>query len=124
MEPNLPGGRCRTLIVENDPDVRELLQRLLERFGYQTEVAGTVADGLAKLSWHPCCLLLDLSLPDGYGTTLLRRVREQGLAIRVAVTTGVSEPAVIREARQLGPEAMIFKPLDLNRVLQFLRAAP
>jgi DNA-binding response OmpR family regulator len=58
-------------------------------------------------------------LPDGCGTSVLRRVRRAGLATRVCVITGCG-PDRIREARAAGAEHVLTKPLDLDRLLAVL----
>src|SRR5687768_7817476 len=98
MEPS-PRRRCRTLIVEDHTSISVPLKMLVERSGHEAQVAATVAQGLAKLAWQPCCMLLDLMLPDGNGVEVLRRVRDDGLAVRVAVTTGTSDPAMLDAVR-------------------------
>ena len=124
MDSNPPGTRCRTLIVEDDPSSSYALRRLIEHFGHEADVAETLADGLAKLAWRPCCLLLDLMLPDGAGTELLRRVRDERLPVRVAVVTGAADPTLLDDARRLQPEAMFIKPVDMTQLLPFLQPAP
>jgi DNA-binding NarL/FixJ family response regulator len=81
-----------------------------------------VAEGLSLLgqSPPPDGLLLDLDLPDGRGETLLRRVRDQHLPVRVAVCTGLGDPARWSEVRQLGSEALLRKPIEVADVFAAL----
>jgi len=68
--------RTRVLVVDDDQDVRELLRGVLEKCGYQVEVAGHGMQGLRLAAgWQPDIALVDVGLhaPDGYqGARLLR----------------------------------------------------
>ena len=114
--------RLRTLIVEDDPTSRDALMRILKMLGFETEAVPTVAAGMEALANKPAALILDLMLPDGNGMQILRRIRDQKLPIRVAVLTGADRP-MIDQASALRPDAMFTKPVDLSKLLTWLRAA-
>ena len=61
-------------------------------------------------------------LPDGSGMEILRRIRAEQLPIRVAILTGADKP-MVDQARQLEPDALFSKPIDLSRLLTWLNAA-
>src|SRR5437764_14897057 len=94
----------RVLIVEDDAVARRGLVQLLEPRGFQTAVARTLDEGLSWLAWRPDFMVLDLSLSDGRGTVLLRRVRTGRLPIRVAVTTGTADECLVAAALVLRPD--------------------
>src|SRR6202035_1827303 len=82
------------LVVDDSEDMRDLLQRLLERAGYRVVVA---EDGQASLTQakrhHPDLILMDLSLPDMDGWEAvghLRKMREFRSTPIIAVTAHVS----------------------------------
>src|SRR4051794_38775315 len=102
----------RMLLVEDHPETRTLLRRILSLCGWNVVEAATVAEGLAQLAFPPDCLLLDLMLPDGGGETILRKVREVRLPTRVVVNTGTKDPAWLDAVSDLKPEAILQKPLD------------
>src|SRR4051794_19332400 len=106
------------LIVEDDTATREALQGHYLRLGWQVSEAGTIAEALASLDSdpEPCCLILDLMLPDGAGLAVLERVREKGLKTRVAVCTGSVDLAQLRKVALLSPDAMLPKPIYLPEV--------
>jgi two-component system OmpR family response regulator len=112
----------RTLIVEDDATSRDAMLRILRMLGFKVEAAATMGEGMEALSREPATMILDLMLPDGNGMEILRRVRTEGLPIRVAVLTGADRP-MIEAANRLGPDALFTKPVDLTKLLTWLRAA-
>ncbi|MCX5786790.1 MAG: response regulator [Elusimicrobia bacterium] len=69
----------RILVVEDDPDTRDLLQKLLARCGAQVETAASAADAMAAFDKQtPEILICDIAMPDEDGYSLIRRVRGLG----------------------------------------------
>jgi DNA-binding response OmpR family regulator len=67
----------RVLVVDDEPDIRELLRRLLERAGHLVREAGDGREGLRMLhGWRPDLVVLDVSMPGLDGWTTLERIRE------------------------------------------------
>ena len=111
----------RILVVDDSEDMRDLLQRLLERAGYRVVVA---QDGQASLTQakrhHPDLILMDLSLPDMDGweaVAHLRKMREFGTIPILAVTAHVS-PFEEDRAMAAGCTAHLGKPFDTRVLLQ------
>ncbi len=111
----------RILVVDDSEDMRDLLQRLLERAGYRVVVA---QDGQASLTQakrhHPDLILMDLSLPDMDGweaVAHLRKMREFRTTPILAVTAHVS-PFEEDRAMAAGCTAHIGKPFDTRVLLQ------
>ena len=115
-------GRASILIVEDDPRTRLALVSLLEHLGYTTIPVGTVAEGIELLDGQDCAIL-DLNLPDGLGTTVLKRIRDERRPIRVAVATGTSDEQLLDETRKLDPEIILHKPIDVNALIAWLERA-
>ena len=80
--------------------------------GHDVFVAENVQQGLDQLSVQPTHVLLDMNLPDGVGTTILRHIRSNNLPIKVAVVSGSLDDQLIREAESLNPDRMFTKPTD------------
>jgi len=116
-------NKDHALIVEDDGMSRYALGRLLRLSGYNIDCAATISEAEAKLGESPHWLILDLNLPDGQGTVLLRQVRSNNLPIKVAITTGSTDQAVLSEVGSLHPDAIFHKPFDLSQVMHWLDAA-
>ena len=118
----IPGEQTRLiLVVDDSEDMRDLLQRLLERAGYGVVVA---EDGQASLTQaklhHPDLVLMDLSLPDLDGweaVAHLRKMPEFRTTPIIAVTAHVS-PQEAERAMAAGCTSHIGKPFDTRMLLQ------
>ncbi|CAN5705377.1 hypothetical protein BH23PLA1_BH23PLA1_19750 [soil metagenome] len=116
MKPEEPDMRPSLLIVEDDEVMRTVWQVIFSARGWRVESASTMIEGLRKLDPAPDYLILDLQLPDGSGETILRKVRESGLKTRVVITTGSNDPDQLSNVRELHPEALFRKPLNVADV--------
>ena len=68
--------RMKILIVEDEPSLREVMQRALRQEGYVVETAATYAEADRRVSGYDYdCILLDIMLPDGNGLRLLERIK-------------------------------------------------
>jgi DNA-binding response OmpR family regulator len=118
--PGTEAPKRRLLLVEDDWPTHNALRKILGKLGWDVQSAMTVSGGLSLLAQNPEAVILDLMLPDGDGMDVLRKVRTDHLAIRVAVTTGVEDRTRLDEVRSLKPDALLRKPLDLNDLLRVL----
>jgi len=112
----------RTLIVEDDTISRESMVKIFKMLGIEALGAASVSEGFSALEQLPQTLVLDLMLPDGNGIQILRHIREKQLPIRVAILSGADKP-MIAEAQQWNPDVMFTKPVDLPKLLSWLKAA-
>jgi DNA-binding response OmpR family regulator len=108
-------------VVEDDPESYNALSKILKHVGYDTLGAATLAEGITLLDQTPRFVVLDLLLPDGNGKDLLKQIRARQLPIKVAIITGTADKAMLEETRLLKPDALFLKPLNVPRVLAWLR---
>ncbi|MCU1386327.1 MAG: Two-component response regulator [Acidobacteria bacterium] len=116
--------RCSVLVVDDDPDVRELLRVALRTEGYHVACVGNGREALNHLRSHAdtCMILLDLMLPIMDGTDFRSaQLNDRSLAwIPVILMSGATDSD--RRARELGVRSLVRKPLDLDEVKQALRS--
>ncbi len=105
----------RVLVVDDEPQVVELLQEFLAAKGYQVLTASDGEEALRKVKEErPHVVLLDVRMPKMNGLEVLRRMREIDHEVGVIMVTGVMEEETGRQALQLGAFDYITKPLDLK----------
>ncbi|MEM6817322.1 MAG: sigma-54 dependent transcriptional regulator [Pseudomonadota bacterium] len=114
----------QVLIVDDEPDIRDLLDMTVSSMGLRTSTAGSIADAHSALQQQQFDLCLtDMRLPDGDGLDLVRHISDQHTAMPVAVITahGSVESAVT--ALKHGAFDFLSKPLDLNNLRAIIATA-
>ena len=103
------------LIVDDEPDIRELLELTLGRMDIETRSAADLAEAkawLVKQRFDIC--LTDMRLPDGNGIELVRHIQQQELNIPTAVITAYGNMESAVEALKAGAFDFVSKPVDLQ----------
>ncbi len=115
-----PTDRAPVLIVEDDPEIRQALCRLLSDEGYEVETASEGEEGLERLRAHPrpCCVVLDLMLPkmDGFEFRVRQMEDPEVASIPVIVLSAGGE--VERKVEHLRVAASLTKPPDFEKLLR------
>ena len=110
------------LIVEDDANIRELLQLYLSQEGYHIETAQDGADGLRVFKRaHPDLVLLDLMMPVMDGTQMIRELRSFSKT-PVIVLTAKGEVYDKVALLELGADDYITKPFEMREVIARVRA--
>lgn len=121
-----------SILVIDDHDLlrlglRTLVQSHAAQMGRIVRVleARNLHDGLALYADHAPAIglvLLDLHLPDAHGLSALVSVLARFPAARVAVLSGVNDPALVRQALAMGAQAYLLKAGNLDHVIAYLRS--
>lgn len=106
------------LVVDDDPLVRDLLMQFLGLRGYRVLGAkdGTEALRLVEES-APDVILLDILMPGISGVEVLQALRDQDYHGGIIVMTGSHNQEILEDAWALGPQEVLGKPIDLDRLL-------
>jgi DNA-binding response OmpR family regulator len=112
----------RILHVEDDKAVAGIVKEMLEYQGWQVE---TVADGNAALKRidsepHYDLLIVDYVLPGVNGLELVRRARHQAQYSQTPIVMLSANP-VEAEAREAGADIFLYKPLDVNSLVETVK---
>ncbi len=110
----------RILVVEDDPTLLFALQEYLEHSGYVVDTAADVGEAYAMLmnvAYHVLITDIRLTPPRSFdGLDVIAFVRDRSMDTRVIVLTGYATQTVEREARRLGVDRFLRKPVPLSQV--------
>ena len=115
---------AHVLVVDDEPDIRELLELTLVRMGLDVAAVGTIAEAKQRLKSERYDLCLtDMRLADGDGLELVRHIAAHAAEVPVAVITafGSAENAVA--ALKAGAFDYVSKPVGLEQLRALVRAA-
>jgi signal transduction histidine kinase len=113
--PTLTG--VRVLVVDDDPDARDLFTRVLEQYDARVRAVASAGTALATLeSWKPDVLVSDIAMPEESGYVLMRRIRrlrpEQGGTIPALAVTAYAGVDDVKLALSAGFQAHRAKPIE------------
>lgn len=112
------------LIVDDEPDIRELLEITLTRMGLETNSAEDLQQAKQRLQTHPFDLCLtDMRLPDGNGIDLVRHIQQHYAHIPVAMITAHGNMESAIEALKAGAFDFVAKPVDLQVLRNLVNSA-
>src|SRR3954452_17623891 len=115
-------GRRTILMVEDETSITEPLAEALDREGFDTRVAGTVADAIEQATEQmPDLVLLDVMLPDGSGYDVARTLRERS-KVPIIMLTARGEETDRIVGLELGADDYIVKPFSAREVAARIRA--
>ena len=115
---------ARILVVDDEPDLVELIELTLGRMGLATRPAYSYKEALAVLSEEPFDLCLtDMRLPDGDGLSLVQWLQEHRAGTPVAVITAHGNVETAVRALKVGAFDFVSKPLDLGVLRRLVTSA-
>jgi len=115
--------RPRALVVDDEPDIRDLLSITLGRMDIEVESAGDYASAIKRLVAEKYDLILtDMRLPDGNGLDLVEWVQDNRPGVPIAVITAHGNVEAAVRALKLGAFDFISKPLDLAALRRLIVA--
>ncbi|MDY6948329.1 MAG: sigma-54 dependent transcriptional regulator [Pseudomonadota bacterium] len=113
----------RALVVDDEPDIRELLSITLERMNLEVTTADTIAAATRELRANPFDLCLtDMRLPDGDGLSLVEWIQTHKPQTPVAVITAHGNVETAVRALKLGAFDFISKPVDVTALRRLIVA--
>ena len=110
-------GQPKVLVVDDEPDLLELLEMTLSRMGLDTSRAESVAEAQRMLDrdGYDLCLT-DWNLPDGEGLRVVEHITQKALDVPVAVITAFGSPANAVAALKAGAFDYLAKPVALEQL--------
>ncbi len=115
------GGSHTILIADNDPDIREVLARMMKFQGFSVLQAEDGQEALGVIfESDPDLILLDVYMPKQSGLDVLYRIRAEGMKTPVVVISGGSYATMVRDAKLLGAR-FAAKPLRFEELDETIR---
>src|SRR5690554_3447160 len=112
------------LIVDDEPDIRDLLEITLTRMGIEAYTAPDLASARSLLAKHqPHLCLTDMNLPDGNGIELVQWIQEHSPCTPVAVITAYGSMDTAIESLKAGAFDFVSKPVELPRLRELVNSA-
>jgi two-component system CheB/CheR fusion protein len=116
-----PAAVKTVVVVEDQPDAREMMRILLETRGVQVFTAGNGLEGAELIErLHPDLALVDLGLPVMDGYDVARRVRKAGLKILLVALSGYGQDSDVQAALEAGFDDHLTKPTDPTQLEQLV----
>ncbi|EJN26619.1 response regulator with CheY-like receiver, AAA-type ATPase, and DNA-binding domains [Pseudomonas sp. GM79] len=116
--------RQKILIVDDEPDIRELLEITLGRMKLDTFSARNLAEAQALLARETFDLCLtDMRLPDGTGLALVQHIQQRYAQVPVAMITAYGSLETAINALKAGAFDFLTKPVDLTRLRELVTSA-
>ena len=114
---------ARLLVVEDEPNIRELLATSLRFAGFEVHVAADGAAALKQAAEHdPDLVVLDVMLPDMDGFTVTRKLREAGRILPIVFVTARDSLEDKIKGLTVGGDDYVTKPFSLEEVVARIRA--
>ena len=119
-----PNRRSRVLVVDDEPDLLELLELTLVRMGLEVERAESVASAIALIDRAPFDLCLtDMRLPDGEGLRIIEHIHASGIDLPIAVITAYGSTTNAVAALKAGAFDYLSKPVALEQLRALVKSA-
>jgi two-component system response regulator PilR (NtrC family) len=110
-------------VVDDDPVMRQSLQRYLSQIGFDVKAAVDGFDVLVMLEYFkPDLIIADIRMPKLDGISLLQGIRNRELTSHIPVIfmSGCSSDDILVQARELGAKFFLFKPFPLNYLAELI----
>ncbi|WP_067966590.1 response regulator transcription factor [Nocardiopsis trehalosi] len=115
--------RPHVLVIDDEPNIRDLVQAALRFHGFTVTTAETGGEGLdLARDRHPDLILLDVLLPDVTGFDVCRRLRDAGDDVPVIYLTARDTPSDTVTGLSLGGDDYVTKPFSVEALIARIRA--
>lgn len=112
------------LVIDDEPDIRELLEITLMRMGLESSVAIDVQSAILEIKkGHADLIITDMKLPDGNGLDIVRYVTENTPNIPIAVLTAHGNIDLAIESMKSGAFDFVSKPIDIHKLRELINQA-
>lgn len=121
----LPAGKGRVLVVDDEPAIRALVAKIVERAGFSVDVAADGQDAVEKVEKTDyAVIVLDLMMPAMSGYEFVEFLQQRGgKRPSVIVITAAAEASLTRQLDPTVVHSIVRKPFDINVLADLVTAA-
>ena len=119
----MDGSKITVLLVDDEPRFRTSTQKILDRRGFETMVAGTGEEALERIAEGPDVVILDIKMPGMDGLTALRELKRRAPDVPVIMLSGHGSEDAARAALREGAFDFLAKPCDIELLVAKLQEA-
>ncbi|MEE9437266.1 MAG: response regulator, partial [Candidatus Adiutricales bacterium] len=120
----LPERLNKILLIDDEQIVRDSVERVLTKVGYEVALAADGPAGLKKIDREKFSLvLLDLRLPGNDGLAVLRKIKEKRPELQVVIISGYGTVKSAVEAMKLGAKDFLSKPFTPNELRRIVKSS-
>ena len=123
-EPNVidaNGGNERILIVDDEPEMRNLLETALKGIGYDVVSATNGMEAVEAVTDTFDLVIMDMVMPVMDGLTAAHAIREKFPEMKILVASGYTTPEHVPTLRKLNVEGFVQKPFELHKLANLIR---
>jgi two-component system alkaline phosphatase synthesis response regulator PhoP len=117
---------AKIMVVDDEPDIRMVLSRILKKRGYEVELCESAEEAIEKLRSGnlPELIIMDLMMPGMSGTEACRVIKSDPelKEIPLVILTVMSEPEAKEESRDAGADAHVDKPINMAKLFATIEA--
>lgn len=121
---DIPGGKERILIVDDEKVIADVMQQILEKLGYTVTVRTSSIEALEAFRDNPDkfdLVITDMTMPNMTGKELTKRLMSIKPDIPIILCTGFSEQINEKEAKWMGIDAFVMKPIHIHEIAKAVR---
>lgn len=115
---------ARVLIIDDEPHILLMVKKMLERAGYEVDLASNGSEGLRLFdSVQPDLVITDIIMPEKEGLETIREMRRQSKDLKIIAMSGggkISADNYLETARIFGAARLIEKPFSQNLLLSYV----
>jgi len=127
---------ARILVIDDEEDIRDVLTQILNRAGFQVDVASNGAEGIEQLRKAPTSVVLtDIIMPGNDGVIVIKEIRAEFPEVKIIAMSGggnfgsdaykpnaIKTMAYLAAAREAGADLVLSKPFDRQALLEAIRS--
>ena len=120
----LPEGKGRVLVVDDEPAIRALVAKIVERAGFAVDIAADGQEAADKVKAHDyAVIVLDLMMPAMSGYEFVEFLQQRTKRPSVIVITAAAEASLTRQLDPAIVHSIVRKPFDINTLAELVAAA-